>query len=72
MRRRLLDLAAITLLVIPPSLVATAQTGQVSSSENAENRDARNDSDLTTLRVTTREVLVDLIAFDRLSDYQTR
>jgi hypothetical protein len=60
-----LVLAGITLFMPPPSLVADPQTRQIPSNENTENHDSQNDSGLTTLRVTTREVLVDLIALDR-------
>ena len=56
MRIYLLVLAGTTLFAPLPSLLANPQT---------ENQDTRNDSSLTTLRVTTREVLVDLIALDR-------
>ena len=38
---------------------------QTSTKPGAQIPDAQNDSELTTLRVTTREVLVDLIALDR-------
>lgn len=65
MHRSLLVLAGIALLVPPPSLVAEPQTRQASSIESTENHEVQNDSALTTLRVTTREVLVDLIALDR-------
>ncbi len=65
MHRHLLVLASITLFVPSPSLVADPQTGQTSSSENIENHSAQNDPELTILRVTTREVLIDLIALDR-------
>ena len=64
MHRSLLILAGIALFVPSPSLVA-GQTRQTSPNESAENHEAQNDSGLTTLRVTTREVLVDLIALDR-------
>jgi len=65
MRVYLLVLAGFTLFVPLPSLVADPPTGQTSSNEHAQNHDSQNDSALTTLRVTTREVLVDLIALDR-------
>lgn len=65
MHRHLLVLASITLFVPSPPLAADPQTGQTSSSENIENHSAQNDPELTILRVTTREVLIDLIALDR-------
>ena len=65
MRICLLVLAGVILFVPPPSLVADPRTGQTSSNENTASHDAQNDSELTTLRVTTREVLVDLVALDR-------
>ncbi len=57
MRIYQLVLAGFILFAPLPSLLANPQT--------VENQDARNDTSLTTLRVTTREVLVDLIALDR-------
>lgn len=61
----LLVLAGFVFLLPPFRILADPLTGQTSHGENAQNRDAQNDSELSTLRVTTREVLVDLIALDR-------
>jgi hypothetical protein len=65
MRIDLLVLASVALFVHPPLLIADPQTGQTSSKADAGNHDAQNYPELTTLRVTTREVLIDLIALDR-------
>jgi hypothetical protein len=65
MRKYLLVLAGILLFVPPPQTVADPQAGQTSSNPDPANHDAQNYPELTTLRVTTREVLVDLIVLDR-------
>jgi PA14 domain len=62
MPKYLISLARLAFF-LPPLLLASPQLRQTPSSENAQNHDLQNDSGIT-LRVTTREVLVDLIALD--------
>jgi hypothetical protein len=57
---RYLFALAIAFIVPAPSIAEYSPAGQASSNETTENQ-----SEFTTLRVTTREVLVDLIALDR-------
>ena len=63
MRKHLDVLLGFALLLPQFSVVAFPQTEQTPSSEN--DHDPKNNLGLTTLRITTREVLVDLIALDR-------
>ena len=63
MRRHLLLAANLALLQCAP--VVTPLAGQAPSSSAAPFQDLQQDSPPATLRVTTREVLVDLIALDR-------
>jgi hypothetical protein len=65
MREYLLLLAAFALFLSSPPVLAGPPPSQNPSSESTQNRSPQNDSPLSTLRVTTREVLVDLIALDR-------
>lgn len=65
MRKYLLVLGCLAVLLPPSPLRANPQSAQTPPAENAQNHDAPIDSELTPLRVTTREVLVDLIALDR-------
>ena len=63
MRKHLL--LVVTLALLPRPLIAASAAGQTPAGEIAPNQDSQADSALTTLRVTTREVLVDLIALNR-------
>ncbi|MGA8089918.1 MAG: PA14 domain-containing protein [Terracidiphilus sp.] len=65
MRKYLFALAAIALCVPKPLSIAAPRTQRTPAAENAENPQSPNEPEFTTLRVTTREVLVDLIALDR-------
>jgi len=63
MRTRLILVANLVLVLWPQ--VAIPLAGQARSNSAAPVQDLRQDSPLATLRVTTREVLVDLIVLDR-------
>ena len=65
MRIHRIALAAIALFVSVSLISADPRTGQTSPDKNPRNHDPQNDTEPATLRVTTREVLVDLIALDR-------
>jgi hypothetical protein len=65
MRRYLFALAAIVFIVPAPCISEYSAAQQSSSNGNAENHQSQSEPEITTLRVTTREVLVDLIALDR-------
>jgi hypothetical protein len=65
MRRCLLVLACLAVLLPPSPLRAIPQSAQTPLAENVQNSATPNESKFSTLRVTTREVLVDLIALDR-------
>ena len=65
MRKCLLVLSGFAFALPPFSVVTNPQSLQASPNESFQNRDPQNDVGVPTLRVTTREVLVDLIALDR-------
>jgi hypothetical protein len=50
---------------LPWPLIADPLAGQTPSIDNGQNQNSQSDSAIPTLRVTSREVLVDLIALDR-------
>ena len=62
MRRH--QLAVVTLALLPWPLTAVLLAGQTPADDASPNQDSQTDSALTTLRVTTHEVLVDLIALN--------
>jgi len=64
MQKYLLSLTALLFLLTPPLLLPDPRSRQASPGQNAQRHD-QNDLGPTTLRVTSREVLVDLIALDR-------
>jgi PA14 domain len=66
MRRYLLVVAIVALvLLLPGPFIAVPLAGQTPSSDTAQNENSKSDSTVPLLRVTTSEVLVDLIALDR-------
>jgi hypothetical protein len=64
MHRYLLSLAGIALFLAVPPVLAIPQPAQIPSNQSAQDHDAQDESTFPTVRVTTREVLVDLIALD--------
>jgi len=58
-------LAVVILALLPWLLIAFPLPGQTSSDDVGQSQNSQTDPGLTTFRVTTREVLVDLIALDR-------
>ena len=67
MRKCLLVLSGFAFALAPFFLVTDSQSLRASPNESFQNRDPQNEVGVPTLRITTREVLVDLIALDHLN-----